>query len=714
MNSEMLKKLSGNILFLEVLLGAIWLTIVFIVNPRGEFPLNDDWAYSKSVLHLVNTGKFILIDWPAMSLIALIYWGGLFCYFFGFSFTVLRISTLILGFIGAIILFRLISKTTQNPFIAFIGALLIIINPLYVSLSFSFMTDVPFTVLCILSFYSFFYFFKHEKIIALIFAVLFSVLATLTRQMGILVPFSFAIIYLITSKISIRVLINAIVPFAIAISALLYYNHWLTVTDRMTYAYKSYGSIKVILMQFKQPFAVTLEFLFSRVGAALFYCAIFLLPLLILILPTVLKKQIPLKRAWPVLISAIFMLVYFLYFKSRIFSPLTGNVLYNLGIGPKLLKDTYLLNLHVTPFLDSSFWLVVSIIGLISMFFLILALSDTLITLIQKLIKREMDLKWTTISFMYVVSFIYLGYLVFSYFFDRYFVFLVPTIIFILLTSYVDNIDLKHKWTLPVSGIVFLFIAWFSISSTHDYLSWNRARWEALNYLTVDKQISPKSIDGGFEFNLWNETGSFKPVDDSISWWCVNDDEYIISFGNIAKYKTLKKFQYSTMLPCKDNNIYILQRNITVPEIISCDFEQFSEDSSRFVSSNAIYQIPANNFASTEKSHSGKYSVKLSPTNPYGVAFLLKNVLPGELYDIRIWKLGEDNDIVILASGGKDPNFTYSSSKAVVKADNGWEQISLRFYAPTDVKKGISIVCWNTKQNQVYLDDLTIKVVHLD
>ena len=42
-----------------------------------------------------------------------------------------------------------------------------------------------------------------------------------------------------------------------------------------------------------------------------------------------------------------------------------------------------------------------------------------------------------------------------------------------------------------------------TIGATHDYLSWNRVRWQALHNLMQEPQISPNDIDGGFEFNGW-------------------------------------------------------------------------------------------------------------------------------------------------------------------------------------------------------------------
>src|SRR5689334_10088256 len=77
------------------LITILWVFMVILVNPIGDFPLNDDWAYGWTVKTLLETGSFVLSDWTAANLLPQALWGILFCLPFGFSFTALRFSTLI-------------------------------------------------------------------------------------------------------------------------------------------------------------------------------------------------------------------------------------------------------------------------------------------------------------------------------------------------------------------------------------------------------------------------------------------------------------------------------------------------------------------------------------------------------------------------------------------------------------------------------------------
>ena len=79
------------------LLAALWIGAVLVVNPAGNFPLNDDWAYGKAVRGMVEQGSFRPCPWGGMTLISQAVWGSLFCLPAGFSFTTLRFSTLCLA-----------------------------------------------------------------------------------------------------------------------------------------------------------------------------------------------------------------------------------------------------------------------------------------------------------------------------------------------------------------------------------------------------------------------------------------------------------------------------------------------------------------------------------------------------------------------------------------------------------------------------------------
>src|SRR6266850_6812147 len=83
-----------------VAIAFLWSVAVVIVNPIGNFPLNDDWAMATTVKRLVEDGIYRPSGWTGMPLITQTLWGALFCIPFGFSFTALRFSTLAISLTG--------------------------------------------------------------------------------------------------------------------------------------------------------------------------------------------------------------------------------------------------------------------------------------------------------------------------------------------------------------------------------------------------------------------------------------------------------------------------------------------------------------------------------------------------------------------------------------------------------------------------------------
>ena len=121
---------------LAVVAGAVVLT-----NPICESPFNDDWSYSFTVKHLLETGKLTYNGWASASLIAQAYWGLLWVKVFGFSYTVLRLSTLPLAAMAISLCYLLARRVGLQPRFAVFAALSVGLSPLYLPVASSFMTD---------------------------------------------------------------------------------------------------------------------------------------------------------------------------------------------------------------------------------------------------------------------------------------------------------------------------------------------------------------------------------------------------------------------------------------------------------------------------------------------------------------------------------------------------------------------------------------------
>ncbi len=128
-------------------LGAITLLVLgatILMGRTADFPLIDDWTYAWSVEHFLQTGELRLLEWSAHYPLAQILWGTLFGGMFGFSFGVLRVSTLVLAWVGLLAFFRTLRTLGVDPCWSFLGTLTLWFNPVAFVLTHSFMTDVPF------------------------------------------------------------------------------------------------------------------------------------------------------------------------------------------------------------------------------------------------------------------------------------------------------------------------------------------------------------------------------------------------------------------------------------------------------------------------------------------------------------------------------------------------------------------------------------------
>src|SRR4030095_1197137 len=122
----------------------IYVISAFLVDPRGEFPLNDDWSYSRSAFRFARENVIEVDEWCAPSLFGQALYGGLLAKLFGPSFTMLRLSTLILSCGLSLILWRTLQALNVDRIMSWIVVLAWIFNPIQFSLSFTYMTEIPF------------------------------------------------------------------------------------------------------------------------------------------------------------------------------------------------------------------------------------------------------------------------------------------------------------------------------------------------------------------------------------------------------------------------------------------------------------------------------------------------------------------------------------------------------------------------------------------
>lgn len=168
---------------------AIWFVIVAVATGVWrDVPVIDDWTYAWTVEHLLHTGSFEVLDWSSAYPVSQALWGAVWSALLGFSFASLRFSTLILGIVGCTALYLTIRELGGSPRIALLGALSLAVNPVFIFLSSSFMTDVPFLAFTMLALLCYVRAADRGDIRLVWWAGIWSMAAFLTRQVGIVTP----------------------------------------------------------------------------------------------------------------------------------------------------------------------------------------------------------------------------------------------------------------------------------------------------------------------------------------------------------------------------------------------------------------------------------------------------------------------------------------------------------------------------------------------
>ncbi|MEM3373730.1 MAG: glycosyltransferase family 39 protein [Candidatus Woesearchaeota archaeon] len=555
----------------------LFIISIIIVKPIGEFPISDDWAHSLSVKHLINEYKLILNQWSPMTLVFQITYGGMFSKIFGYSFTTLRFSTLILSFICLISFYFLLREFNISQKKSLIATIFLLFNPIYFFLSFTFMTEIPFLTFMILSllfytkaikldskFDNFFTDKKNKKThnntykkkitLYLLLGSLFSSIAFLIRQNGILIFISLLFFLFINRKLNIRNFV--IISFLPIITFFLFYYWYYFIhgpTTRYLLSSNQLISIKIILRIIVYSFQsiLIISFYFSPFIYSYFsdkgYSNLFL------------KQKNKNYHIFFLILLTLFLYIGIILYKNFFNDlPYTGVFSFN-GIGL----------IYTFNYIPKIFTFIINLFILITASLFIFLF----IKFVKKIITEKDNLFFShktkninlfnfkdEIIFIYILTFFqFLFIIITPGFFDRYLIPVFPGIIIF----FIKNIKKLSK----VFYFLLFFFILFSIISTKDYFVYNNAKWKLLNFL-LENNISPYKINGGFEFNgyylseyFYNITNNKEPKPGKKGLF-IEEEEYFISQEKINNTILLKELKYSTYFGLINHKIYLNKRTI--------------------------------------------------------------------------------------------------------------------------------------------------------
>lgn len=516
------------------------LLVEFIINPIGEFPLNDDWAYSKTILNYLHTNSIKLNDWQAVPLVPQLFLGILVTKTFGFSFTALRFISIVSLTITIVFFNKILSFFNFSAQKKLIALSLFAFNPLTISLCNTFLPDVFTLFLVVLATYYLIRILQEYTHLHYILFCLFAFLATLNRQTSIVLPIAFAILYIIKKTISVKTTVMAVLPTAVCIGSLIGFPILCKHLGTLPLNYQL--QLPHIVNSIIHPSLNTIKSTIYYLVTSTLLLGLFMLPLT---LANYKEHLITLKE------SILFKTILFIYiviiciklFIFHNYLPFVGNMFYPYGVGPIIMTGIETQYILPVSTIAKILWALLNILGALSF--------SCVINLILTKLRNNIASPLLLILFIS-----YLTPLCFSYVNDRYLLLLLP--FFVL--AYLQSTDFKASRVLITCGITACII--ISTATTHDYLSLNRARWQATYELVNTQHISPTNIDGGFEVNGWYSDGfkNYNPLHTG-RWWWVNNDTYVISPMPLNGYSIQESIPLNSCISFRFQNLYILKRN---------------------------------------------------------------------------------------------------------------------------------------------------------
>ena len=565
---------------------ACMLALLFCVlatRPFVSMGVCDDWSYIWTARVLADTGHLTYNGWAAMPLGWQAYLGALFIKLFGFSFTITRSSVLVISLLCAALMQRIFVRTGASESMASIATLSLVLSPLFLPLSFSFMSDIPALfalLLCIYCCLRAFQSVSDKTALGwLAFAALLNLAGGTVRQsawLGVLVMVPSAAWHMRRRR---HMLPVGAALWAVSGLGIALYMHWFhaqpySVIEKVFYKYHLYSAVYgieaisgplVCLLPIMSAFLVK-----NAVGKSLSR-----------LIATITGACAASMLFWWAITTPI---NYFSVWRNIPFA-MPGNYVTNkgVGVGP-MLGDAP----DVMP-VDVRFLLTVAALSALSCFFVCLINERGTLFAVEDCAKRgrssEGHVSNASLTVLLAPFAIVYFFLIVTrvWVYDRYF--LPLQFVFTLFLIRVYRQVISEQLPRLCIFVGFVYVA-YAVASTHDLFVFDRARVDATKQI-IATGIPRTAIEAGFEYDAWTQlqqTGYVNeprivPSDVYHPWVAPNPNVPPLCIGwfrprspsvhpllhlshapdNCYSPSQFAPFVYETWLPPRRRTIYILE-----------------------------------------------------------------------------------------------------------------------------------------------------------
>lgn len=527
--------------------------MALLLSPAYNWPVIDSWAFAWSVRHLLETGRLVIVDWGAMSQLAHLGWGLLASWLAGFSFGTLNASTFLLSLAAVLTSYALLRELGLDRGLSLLGAGVLLANPAFVLLSYSYMTDVPFLAWMTLALWMYLRGVRRGGLSWYVLGAMFAALAVLVRQNGIVLPAALGA-YLLWEWARRRHpfpwregLAGILLP-ALALLVLMLLPRLGVMPARAD-----------ILMWVDRE--LTVGELAGKLFRLLLYMGLFLLPVTAAAGVGMLFRGKRWKEAWkPALLTILagtgavwqffhpFRLPYIGIWRMMPYYPAVWTPFGTGSPGEWLAGQRDML----FPY---RFWAAITALSCVGVGLL----------LWPALRRRTSEEGWPAgLLWLAVIANLAPVVLFRGEIYERYLlVVLVPTAALFLRA--VQREGARPAWPLA-GGLLALYLA-FSLALTAEFIGWNGAAWRAAERL-AGQGVPLEQIDGGFAWNGWHfadRLGQGEQVHPEgapayMELFPFITRQYVVSFSPLPGYQVVGEERYWSPLRGSIGRLYILHR----------------------------------------------------------------------------------------------------------------------------------------------------------
>ena len=496
--------------------------IVLLLPPTREYPISDECVYVPALRSFSATLIYSTPDYAQTSLVGLIWLGWLWTQGFGFSFTSLSLLTLAISLATLIGFYLLLRELDIGPGAGLLGTALLGFNPIYLHLSYVYMTEVPFLGLLFFACLCYLRGLRGRGEAWLWLGGGLVAYDFLIRQYALFIPIAL-LLYMLIKGWSWRRAVAATLPFAIVAAIFLYWQQGqpLNIATRIQLQASA--------------------FLFTTTWPRVFLTRVFAyIPLLGLFVWPPPRLRRPLLTALWLALAAMGVVSYIFQggagdslFRNSL--DYDGNILTRAGFG--------LFLYHPSSVLSGSTWDGIMLLGVALGVALLATISDRLLCWWQR--RATWQGLGDATLFVYIIGLLiaFTTYAFSGLSFDRYTLAFVPTLLIFLLRES----SAWQRWVWGYMIVATLLLGGFSLLLQADYADRAAVRWQA-GQLLVAQGVKPADIWVGSEW---------------LTWYNASADEqrpYIVSEQNPAGYTLVRQLPYYTRLggfTTRDVNVWM-------------------------------------------------------------------------------------------------------------------------------------------------------------